>query len=109
MANSVRIRWSIAIGLIVASTVGAWDAYLLFSRTSAMAPIGPWRLAVSLLLQLLGVFGASSLVLPATARVRKAQGAIFRASPLFVAVFGLVLGSGLAVGLCITATANAGA
>ena len=98
MQDRNPIRCAITIALVVGSAFAAWDAYLFFTRTYAMAPVGLGRLAFSLLLQALSVFGFSSFAFPATARIRKLQSSFFRGGAFFPAIFGLVLGAGLAVG-----------
>jgi hypothetical protein len=98
MQDRNPIRWAIVIALVVGSSFVAWDAYLFFTRTSAMAPVGLGRLTFSLLLQALSVFGFSSFAFPATSRIRKLQSSFFRGGAFFPAVFGLVLGAALAAG-----------
>jgi len=98
MSERTQIHSAIKIALLVGSAFVAWDAYLFLTRTAAMAPIDYGRLIFSLLLQAFSVLGFSSFALPATAPIRKAQHIIFRGGPFFSAIFGLVLGAGLAVG-----------
>jgi len=98
MSDSTPIRRAIAVAILVGSGFAAWDMYLFCTRTVAMAPVGFWRLAFSLSLQLFSVFGFSSFAFPATSRIRRVQDSIFRGGALFPALFGLGLGAGFAIG-----------
>ncbi|THU05162.1 hypothetical protein E9531_00990 [Lampropedia puyangensis] len=74
------------------------DVYLWWDRTAAMAPVGWSRLFFSLVLQSVGVLGIVVLTLPKQSRLRMFLEDTYKALPWLMAVGGVLLGTGLAVG-----------